>query len=513
MPRPKADIDPLKVIELVSEGAKVVEVADYFGVHKDVIHDRFPSELRKGKHNLKQSLRMSQIAAAKSGNATMLIWLGKQYLGQSDATLDDYILEALETAGLTKEDLLDLIKNKDILQATQKKKTFTEFCVAAGYPAPFQEQVDMMEFALLLKVTRLLLGSRGYGKTDYLTILGVAYLIYLNPTEFRALIITKSKVRNAAIIGEIQQACMLNGVIFDKANASLLRARGLHGKDASVEAVTIRTKSLRGRHPDIILMDDPVTEDDVSAATREHTERVYFEAMKLTMNICIIGQPAHKDDLYGHLREIVKTKLVPWGTIPELDADLKAQRAAGVSEESISASYHLKVLAEGTTPFDAVKYCEQFPIGNSAVAFIDPSDGGDYTAMSIVVAMGGGQSIAVLGYAWKRAWHHVTDEIVAHIQRCNVKELAFETNVTGTQPLDLLRGLLPGIGVTGIHSNSNKHSRIMAAGAFAPSIFLSKESDSVYLKQTTKYELGSKFDDCPDSLASCLQWIGLSRGK
>lgn len=34
----------------------------------------------------KVSVRRSQFALAQAGNATMLIWLGKQYLGQSDKT-------------------------------------------------------------------------------------------------------------------------------------------------------------------------------------------------------------------------------------------------------------------------------------------------------------------------------------------------------------------------------------------------------------------------------------------
>jgi hypothetical protein len=44
-------------------------------------------------------------------------------------------------------------------------------------------------------------------------------------------------------------------------------------------------------------------------------------------------------------------------------------------------------------------------------------------------------------------------------------------------------------------------------------IHLSKESDSQYLDQVVQYEYKAKHDDAPDSLASCLQWIGLIRGK
>lgn len=510
MGRPPVDIDPLKVHELAKAGCKINEIAKHFGVTSETISERFSIEIRKGKHELDLSLRRAQIMAAKMGNATMLIWLGKQYLGQSDATIDDYLIEAIESAGLTKEDLLELIKRKDELQLAAPKKSFSEFCATAGYPIPFPKQEDMAQFAMRETATRLLLGARGYGKTDYITILGVAFEIYLNPGESSTLIITKSKERNSAIVGEIQSACMKNGVVFDRANSVSLRARGLHGKDNSVSAVTIKTKSLRGRHPERVIMDDPVTEDDVSEATRKHVERVYNEVMKLTMNVLIIGQPAHQADLYAKLRGVVRTMEVPHGTIPELDADLEAQRIAGVSEASISASYLLKVLSEGTTPFNAVKYLDRLPDGET-VAFIDPSEGGDYT--SVTILRGHMDGVAAVGFVWKRAWNHCLDEMYKRFQQFRTMRVAFETNHTGNQPIELLQSLWPQLGVVGRRTTSNKHARIMAAGHFAHLIHLSKQSDKTYLDHVTQYEYRSKYDDAPDSLASCMSWLGFVREK
>lgn len=509
MARPKADIDPKIVQELAAEGAKIVEIADYFGVDRDTISGRFSAELTKGKAKLKQSLRMAQISAAKQGNSTMLVWLGKQYLGQSDKSIDEYLAEAIQTAGLTKEDLLELIKNKDQVALSKPKKSFHEFAKSAGYPQPFDKQVEMMKFGMEETVTRLLLGARGTGKTDYITILGTAYQIYLNPETYTSLIITKSKERNASMLREIQAACMKNGVVFDRANSTHLRARGLHGKDHSVSAVTIKTVTLRGRHPKQVTMDDPVTEDDCSEATRRHVERVYNETMKLTQNVLIIGQPAHQYDLYAKLRGVVKTMEVPHGCIPELDHDLQAQRLAGVDEASISASYMLKVLSEGISPFNAVKYLDALPPGDS-IAFMDPSEGGDYTAVTILRAYMGG--VAVLGKVYKRAWNHCLDDLAPILAKHNVRKLAFETNKHGDQPVELLQGVFRGIGVVGRRVFGDKHARIMAAGAFAHLIHLSKESDKLYLDHVTKYEYKSKFDDAPDSLASCLEWVGLIRG-
>lgn len=391
------------------------------------------------------------------------------------------------------------------------QRSFEEFCTIASYNAPYPKQVEMRKFGIDSQGSRMILGSRGYGKTDYVVILGVAYKLYLNQA-FTVLLVTKSRERNAAMLKEISNACKANGMAFEKENSNSLRVAGLKGKDHSVSAVTIKTVTLRGRHPKLVIMDDPVTEDDVSEATRMHVKRVYNEINKLCPDILIIGQPAHKYDLYADLRGLLKTMEVPHGTIPELDHDLEAQRLAGVDEASIQASYFLKVMSEGTTPFDNVKYIDKFPIGDTAVAFIDPSfEGGDYTAMSIIHAYG--QGVAVVGFTFKKAWNHCLDEIAPILTRFKVKKLCFETNSLGDQPLEILRKIFVNVGVQGRKSNTNKHSRIMAAGSFAHMIHLSRESDKIYLDQVVKYEYNANNDDAPDSLASCLQWIGLVRGK
>lgn len=386
---------------------------------------------------------------------------------------------------------------------------FSEFCKNAGYPPPFEKQMEMKQFCFDNEEPRLILGARGYGKTDYLTVMGTAYDIYCNP-ETSNLIITKSSTRNTSIMNEIANALIKNGVELEKENASCIRVKGLVGKDHSAEAITIKT-SMRGRHPKRTLMDDPVTEEDVSEATRKLVKRKYNEVMKLCSNVCVIGQPAHKHDLYAELRPMIKVMEVPHGSIPELDHDLEAQRLAGVDEASIQASYFLNVMSESSSPFDKVKYLDKFPTGGTSVAFIDPSDGGNDTAISIFKQYG--QGIAVVGYTWKRAWHHCFSEFAQAFAKFGVAKLCFETNKHGQQPLDVLRTTFPNVGVVGRNSNTNKHSRIMAAGTFAHLIHIAKESSPQYIEYVTKYELGAKCDDAPDSLATGLEWIGLIRGK
>jgi hypothetical protein len=260
-------------------------------------------------------------------------------------------------------------------------------------------------------------------------------------------------------------------------------------------------------------MDDPVTDEDVSEATRKQVERKYNESHKLTSNILIIGQPAHAHDLYAKLRNVIKKMEVPHGTIPELDHDLEAQRLAGVDEKSIQASYFLKIVSDGNAPFEKINYLDQFPAGDS-VALLDPSHKGkDHSALSIVRQHF--QGVAVVGFAKQRAWNHWLDDIVPKLVQFKVKKIAIECNGLGDQPVLMLRQLLKdkGIGVVGVDSTDNKHARIMAAGAYAHLLHVSKQSDRAYIDQLVQYEYGAEPDDSPDSLATCLKWIGLIRGK
>ncbi len=494
------------------------DIADFFGISVDTLENRYFQDhgeklsdfwdKKKGAGRAK--LRKIQWDIAQAGSTGMAIFLGKQILGQTDRPMDEEILNACAKVGMTKDQVLSLILQASIEAPKQGKKTFEEFCVTAGYPHPYPKQCEMREFGMEGSDPRILLGSRGYGKTDYITILGIAYAIYIDPT-LSFLFITKSRDRNTAIIGEIESACEKNGVMFEKKNATTLKVHGQHGKDPSVSCTTIKTKSLRGRHPFMIILDDPVTEDDVSEATRKHVKRIWNELNKLTKNILVIGQPAHKFDLYAELRPALRKMEVPFGSIPELDPDLEAQRLAGVDEASIQASYFLKILSEGANPFDKINYIDQFPIPGTSVCFMDPSDGGDHTSISIFKQYG--QGIAVVGFTWKKAWHHTFEDLKTVFKKYNVARLCFETNKHGSQPLDVLRQVFPSIGVVGRNSNSNKHSRIMAAGTFAHMIHLSKESHKQYTDLVVQYEYGAKTDDPPDSLATGLDWIGLIKGK
>jgi hypothetical protein len=90
MARPKKDIKAEEVQKLAAMQCTNVEIAAFFDVDEGTIRKRFPEQIAKGKEIGKMSIRRAQFNLATGGNATMLIWLGKQYLGQT---------EKLESAG------------------------------------------------------------------------------------------------------------------------------------------------------------------------------------------------------------------------------------------------------------------------------------------------------------------------------------------------------------------------------------------------------------------------------
>ena len=82
--KPLIPIDPAQVEKLAVIGCTNVEIADIFNCDESVIRKRFPDILTKARGNMKKRLRRLQWAAAEEGDKTMLVWLGKQMLGQTD---------------------------------------------------------------------------------------------------------------------------------------------------------------------------------------------------------------------------------------------------------------------------------------------------------------------------------------------------------------------------------------------------------------------------------------------
>jgi len=72
------------IILLLSLGCSVDEVAANTGVSRTRLYANFGTVIKTGMDSFKCNLKKHQAKRAFAGSDTMLIWLGKQYLGQKD---------------------------------------------------------------------------------------------------------------------------------------------------------------------------------------------------------------------------------------------------------------------------------------------------------------------------------------------------------------------------------------------------------------------------------------------
>ena len=83
--RPKKhNLDILQVEQLAGFGCTNREMASFFKCSETTLTRNYGVNLEKGRDEGKIRLRQYQWKPAKKGNVAMLIWLGKQILGQSD---------------------------------------------------------------------------------------------------------------------------------------------------------------------------------------------------------------------------------------------------------------------------------------------------------------------------------------------------------------------------------------------------------------------------------------------
>ena len=92
MARPKVDIDWKRVNELLEADCEGTEIAAHLGIVPETLYRRceadnkisFSKYLQEKKASGNSILKEKQFTIAKDGDKTMLIWLGKQRLGQSE---------------------------------------------------------------------------------------------------------------------------------------------------------------------------------------------------------------------------------------------------------------------------------------------------------------------------------------------------------------------------------------------------------------------------------------------
>ena len=103
MARPKKyKLDTEQVEKLAGFGCTNTEISSYFGCSDTTLTRNYGEFLTKGREKGKIRLRQLQWRAAERGNVAMMIWLGKQVLGQSDKQEIEHIrpIDEIEFDGI-----------------------------------------------------------------------------------------------------------------------------------------------------------------------------------------------------------------------------------------------------------------------------------------------------------------------------------------------------------------------------------------------------------------------------
>ena len=82
--RPVLDLDERQIKELAKIQCTMTEIAAVMGCHVDTLRDRYSNVIEEGREIGKSSLRKAQWVGALGGNAALLMFLGKFYLGQRE---------------------------------------------------------------------------------------------------------------------------------------------------------------------------------------------------------------------------------------------------------------------------------------------------------------------------------------------------------------------------------------------------------------------------------------------
>jgi DNA-binding CsgD family transcriptional regulator len=78
------ELDAESIMKLARIGCTTEEIALVLGCSKDTIERHYMDALQKGRAQRRMSLRHRQYQKALKGDTGMMIWLGKQDLGQKE---------------------------------------------------------------------------------------------------------------------------------------------------------------------------------------------------------------------------------------------------------------------------------------------------------------------------------------------------------------------------------------------------------------------------------------------
>ena len=87
----KRIVNPEQIYELAAIGCTDSDIARWFDIDESTLKYNFLDIIAKGREEIKMTLRRAQLQVALGGNPTMLIWLGKQLLGQQETPINSEI--------------------------------------------------------------------------------------------------------------------------------------------------------------------------------------------------------------------------------------------------------------------------------------------------------------------------------------------------------------------------------------------------------------------------------------
>jgi len=109
MGRPiKHKLDPAELLKLAANGNTLEDIASCMGCSIDTLSRRYAKVIATGRAQMRKNLRAKQVELAMGGDRVMLVWLGKQYLGQKDrqdVTTDDKPIIVKSVFGVSMDDL------------------------------------------------------------------------------------------------------------------------------------------------------------------------------------------------------------------------------------------------------------------------------------------------------------------------------------------------------------------------------------------------------------------------
>jgi hypothetical protein len=348
----------------------------------------------------------------------------------------------------------------------------------------------------------LFLGFRKCGKTQLITIYGVAKWIYQNPQR-TVIIMTRKNDRAQAIIRKIGFLLKEAGL---KGSFGSEQIRLTQAKQPTVLALTVGS-STKGWHADLLILDDPHEPlDEYSTLLKNRVTTVYNEVRNIATRVFVIGQFVAQDDLYTKLLKDPNVKSMQFwvGDAPEaLVKRLKLPLAElSLDKPFYGKNYEGVFYPNENTPFSEILTGDysQTPYD---YGLLDPSNGkNDYSA--IVYMKDYGEFVAVKGRMIKKDWLQALQKEKSQIEK--LKRFYWEQNCIGASGYYYFKQHFPTLKNYRFTTTENKVEKILRLLLPIKShkIRLDENSDPEFIKNVKNYSpkrAQNQVDDGIDALA------------